>query len=247
MGERSTRIDMAGRVVGRLTVVRYVDTVRKAPRWLCRCECGGETVAFGGNLRRAHTTSCGCLHRERSSEAARRPRPANDFRDRFWAKVEKNGPIPEYRPDLGPCWIWTAALKPSGYGQFMIGGRCCYAHRVAYETTVGIIPAGLELDHLCREPRCCNPAHLEPVTGAENHRRSTGPAKLAEVYRAKRARTCCRYGHAYRSATAVDKNGRRYRVCSECANATQRRLTARRREQRRLLVDQEAPQASQTS
>src|SRR5690348_8449196 len=42
------------------------------------------------------------------------PRPSS--LDRFWAKVDKNGPVPEYRPDLGPCWLWTASTRPSGHG-----------------------------------------------------------------------------------------------------------------------------------
>jgi hypothetical protein len=37
--------------------------------------------------------------------------------ERFWAKVDKNGPIPAYRPDLGPCWLWTASKRADGYGQ----------------------------------------------------------------------------------------------------------------------------------
>src|SRR5687767_3489091 len=51
---------------------------------------------------------------------------------RFWAKVNKNGPIPEHRPDLGPCWLWTAALT-KGYGQFRLNGRMVYAYTFAYE------------------------------------------------------------------------------------------------------------------
>lgn len=45
------------------------------------------------------------------------------------------------------------------------------AHRVAYELWVGPIPEGMELDHRCKVRACINPAHLEPVTHAENMRR----------------------------------------------------------------------------
>lgn len=72
------------------------------------------------------------------------------------------------------CWEWTGARQPDGrydYGMFWDGTRAVRAHRFAYELLVGPIPVGLELDHLCRNPPCVNPAHLEPVTHAENIRR----------------------------------------------------------------------------
>ena len=87
---------------------------------------------------------------------------------RFWPKVNKAGPAPTYRPDLGPCWLWTAYLY-KGYGRFNGGqGRIVEAHRFAYELAKGAIPSGLVLDHLCRVTSCVNPDHLEPVTIAEN-------------------------------------------------------------------------------
>src|SRR4051812_41628217 len=82
---------------------------------------------------------------------------------RFWEKVEKEGAVPADRPSLGPCWEWTA-FKLRGYGQFSPWkGLLCRAHRYAYELLVGPIPEGHELDHLCRNRGCVNPAHLEPV------------------------------------------------------------------------------------
>jgi hypothetical protein len=70
-----------------------------------------------------------------------------------------------------PCWIWQRSLR-NGYGQL---ARCQngerYAHRFYYIELRGPIPAGLDLDHLCRIRACVNPDHLEPVTRAENLRR----------------------------------------------------------------------------
>lgn len=80
--------------------------------------------------------------------------------ERFWSKVNKT--------TTSGCWEWTAHLH-KGYGQFGVKqGQIKYAHRVAYEWAVSPIPAGLELDHLCKNPKCVNPEHLEPVTRAEN-------------------------------------------------------------------------------
>ena len=79
--------------------------------------------------------------------------------DRFWARV-----------DVGLCWEWTGS-NDRGYGMFRLDGRTVRAHRWAWETLVGPIPRGLHLDHLCRNPPCVNPDHLEPVTQPENIRR----------------------------------------------------------------------------
>lgn len=101
--------------------------------------------------------------------------------ERFWPKVNKYGPLPEHRPELGPCWPWTGALDPNGYGRFGLSKtrRTVLAHRFAYTLLVGPIPDGLEPDHLCRVHPCVKaianeqgPAHLEPVTHAVNMGRS---------------------------------------------------------------------------
>jgi HNH endonuclease len=94
--------------------------------------------------------------------------------ERFWVKVDKDGPLPERSPELGPCWVWTGGLA-DGYGAFSLDGRQIKAHRVAYSWLVGEVPEGCELDHLCRVRRCCNPVHLEPVSHLINVHRGTSP------------------------------------------------------------------------
>jgi hypothetical protein len=94
--------------------------------------------------------------------------------ERFWSKVEKDGPVPDYEPTLGKCWIWTGAKNNKGYGNYRLLHMkwATTAHRVSYELCVGEIPNGLYLDHLCRVRSCVNPNHLEPVSNTENIHRA---------------------------------------------------------------------------
>lgn len=144
---------------------------------------------------------------------------------RFWAKVDKNGPVPQHAPELGPCWVWTASLFRKGYGQFNLDSRgpkrSCYAHRVAYYLVKGPIPENLELDHLCRNHRCVNPEHLEPVTRQTHNSRGQSPsAKNA-------AKTCCLHGHPYDLINTLFDN-RGGRQCRMCARERMRGLAAHR-------------------
>ena len=81
-----------------------------------------------------------------------------------------------YGIDASGCWVWLRALNWNGYGLIRHRGRQLRAHRFAYELYVGPIPPALTLDHLCRDRGCVNPAHLEPVTRAENVLRGRGPS-----------------------------------------------------------------------
>jgi hypothetical protein len=98
-----------------------------------------------------------------------------------------DGPAPAVRPDLGPCLLWQAHIRPDGYARVSVNGRQIPAHRAVYLELVGPIPADRpHLDHLCRVPSCVRPAHLEPVTQAENNRRQALYRVLA---------THCKNGH----------------------------------------------------
>lgn len=80
---------------------------------------------------------------------------------------ERIGAKLEYQSDTG-CWVWTGATNGSGYGMIGVGQRKKYVHRATYEIARGPIPDGLMIDHLCRNPICCRPDHLEAVTNREN-------------------------------------------------------------------------------
>ena len=110
------------------------------------------------------------------------------------------------------CWEWTACLSPQGYGQFWDGNTYCLAHRFSYEIKNGKIPKGLVIDHLCRNPCCVNPEHLECVTMAENTRRGA----LHDVIREKhRMQTHCMRGHPLDGDNlSTKRNG--HRGCKKC-------------------------------
>lgn len=127
--------------------------------------------------------------------------------ERFWPKVNKNGPVPTYRPDLGSCWIWMGGQGRGDYGAFWDGRHMVPAHRYAYELLVRPIPPGLQIDHLCRVHHCVNPEHLEDVTQQENIHR--GMAGWIE-----RERRHCPSGHPYDAENTRWYEGRRY--CRAC-------------------------------
>lgn len=121
------------------------------------------------------------------------------------------------------CWMWTGTRDQ--YGRFKQAGRSLLAHRVAYEHWVGPIPVGLQVDHLCRQPYCVNPDHLEAVTIGMNVLRGAGIT--AENARKQH----CRQGHALTGDNLyVTPLGRRN--CSACRTAARRAYEQRTREKR---------------
>lgn len=125
----------------------------------------------------------------------------------FWKKVEM---IPFHT-----CYEWTGSLNKHGYGRFWLGrvNHYVYAHRFSYELFHGRIPAGLEIDHLCRNHACVNPNHLEAVTHLVNMLRGSNAIK-----------TCCPNGHPY---DRVDSKGAR--CCGRCKSAYDRRRYKRQK------------------
>lgn len=137
--------------------------------------------------------------------------------ERFWEKV-----MPE--PNSG-CWLWVGALS-KGYGSISVSGRNQGAHRVSYEMLRARIPDGFDIDHLCRNPSCVNPDHLEPVTRAVNVQRGMVPivnaARPASPHH-------CPQGHEYTHVnTKITKAGSR--KCRRCSNAHTMKWRAKNRE-----------------
>lgn len=106
----------------------------------------------------------------------------------------------EVDPATG-CWNWLIGLNPHGYAMIRFGSRTYQAHSLMYRTLRGEVPVGLELDHLCRNRRCINPAHLEPVTHAVNNRRGCS-TKLTEA-KAAEIRILLANGYSHRKIAAM--------------------------------------------
>lgn len=126
------------------------------------------------------------------------------------------------------CWIWTGCALPSGYGKLRIRKADWLAHRLAHAAFTGPIPASYQVDHLCQQKDCCNPAHLEAVTPLTNTVRAliaNGQRLSADV---------CKLGHA-----RTPDNLRKGR-CRICYDASVRRWTQKNRP-RKMPVRKLAP------
>lgn len=141
---------------------------------------------------------------KRTGSTQLREKPSDEVR--FWSRVNKDGPVPQHRLDLGPCWLWTLSTVSRGYALFAIKGKSFKAHRYSYELLVGPIPEGLELDHLCSVRHCVNPTHLDPVPHVINLQRANAVRVL---------KTFCKRGHHYVEENVYrDARGRRF--CRPC-------------------------------
>ena len=116
--------------------------------------------------------------------------------ERAIARVEKRA---------NGCWEWTGYVGPHGYPMVWSRGKKLYVHRLSHERNIGVIPDGHYIDHLCRNKRCSNPAHLEAVTPKENVVRGLRGAMI----------TKCVGGHPYNDENTTYKptGTRRCRTC----------------------------------
>lgn len=129
------------------------------------------------------------------------------------------------------CWLYAGYTDKDGYGirGVRINGKntSIRIHILMYEVFIGTIPKGLQLDHLCRITRCCNPAHLEPVTPRENLLRSPLTAAGINI-----RRTECTNGHLFNKENTYYRPappGKIKRTCRRCATIRNREYRKKRR------------------
>lgn len=133
--------------------------------------------------------------------------------ERFWEKVEKTD----------TCWLWTAYVRPNGYGSIQGRRGPLLVHRLAFEWAFGPIRPGLTIDHLCRTRHCVRPAHMEAVANRTNVLRGVGPTAV------NAQKTHCPQGHPYSPENTMRRRVRGVdggRLCRECYRQSWRRWYA---------------------
>jgi hypothetical protein len=152
---------------------------------------------------KSHGMCTACVRRWRRNGTAERPTEA----DKFFARIK--------RETESGCWEWDRT-DAAGYGaQFVFDKARTLPHRWAYSYLRADIPEGLELDHLCRNRRCVNPWHLEPVNRRENAMRGIG------------SKETCVNGHPYTPENTYIRPDRGTRMCRACGRDASRRSATR--------------------
>jgi len=141
----------------------------------------------------------------------------------WWPRFESR-----FTVDESGCWLWTWNVKASGYATMSVNNKMEWVHRLSYEALVGPIPAGLQIDHLCRVHNCVNPEHLEPVTSRENTIRGYAARSAANGgLPLSSATTSCMLGHERNEVNSY-MNAKGLVICRVCQRRRQAEKYKRR-------------------
>ena len=152
-----------------------LDQIGDPDHGLCACGCGQHTriASTASDKHRGYTLG--------------KPIKFAHGHNRTRLSITESDYTVEDRGHETPCWIWNHHLSPLGYGRVAYRGKVIFAHRRMYEQEIGIIPHGQECDHLCRQPSCIRPSHIDLVGHRENVRRGRAQKLTWEVVCAIRA------------------------------------------------------------
>lgn len=147
--------------------------------------------------------------------------------ERFWSKVNKNGPLISGMET--PCWEWVASKLSEGYGQFWTEDGRQLSHRFSWKLEHGFIPDGMDVCHHCDNTQCVRPEHLFLGSPADNQRDCIEKGRDAKSLTARhRLATHCPYEHVYAGKNLYrSPDGRRQ--CRTCQRQQVKAYQARRR------------------
>lgn len=142
----------------------------------------------------------------------------------FWSRVNKNGSIPDQKPELGNCWEWTGTMTDKGYGLFAFKCKEFRAHRFSLKLTIGDFGKFCAC-HKCDNPKCIRPSHLFAATHSENMRDMANKKRAKSPYAES---TKCIHGHEYKKGTFKIRikgkyKSRRCLICDKIRNKARSR------------------------